>query len=279
MRSTIKRKILLFATCIPLIVNAFNGSGVIGGRAAGMGKASVSLTDFWAIQNNPAGIAGLQQATVGLAYENRYMMKELALKSAAIAIPTQFGVLGASFNQFGYHQYNENKLGLAYARAFGPSLRIGLQLDYLSSRFAEGYEGKDNVTFELGVQTQVNRKLAVGAYIFNPVRARLSNYTDERIPVVMRFGVSYLFTPKLLGVAEIEKNSEFDPDIRMGLEFQVTETFYTRAGLAVNPGLLTFGSGLHFAGMRFDLAASLHQRLGASVQAGIVYSFGKIKGL
>jgi len=279
MKSSNLHIILLVFLSIPLISNAFNGVGVIGGRAAGMGKSSVSLTDFWAIQNNPAGLALLQQTTAGLAYENRYMLKELALKSAAVAVPTNFGVIGASFNQFGYQKYNENKLGLAYARAFGPSLRIGLQLDYLSSRFAEGYEGKDHVTFELGVQSQINRKMVVGAYIFNPVRARLSNYTDERIPVVMRFGVSYIFTDKLLGVAEIEKNSEFDPDIRMGLEFQITETFYTRAGLAVNPGLLSFGTGLHFAGMRFDLAASMHQRLGASVQAGLVYSFGKLRGL
>jgi hypothetical protein len=254
---------------------SFDGVGIIGGRSAGLGRASAGLTDFWSIQNNPAGIALQQNIAAGIAYENRLLMKELGLKSVAVLVPVKFGVLGLSYNQFGYNLYNENKLGLAYAKAFGPGLRIGLQLDYLSTRFAEGYEGLNNVTFELGVQSNINEKFVVGAYIFNPVRARLSEYTDERIPVILRFGLSYHFTEKLMGVADIEKNFDFDPDLRLGLEYLLNETFYLRTGVAVNPGLFTFGTGMQISGLRFDIAASLHQVLGANVQGGIIYSFGK----
>jgi hypothetical protein len=267
--------IILFSI-FPSSVYGFDGVGIIGGRSAGLGRASASLTDFWSIQNNPAGMALQQRIAVGIAYENRFMMKELGLKSVALVVPVKFGVLGLSYNQFGYNLYNENKVGLAYAKAFGPGLRIGLQLDYLSTHFAEGYEGLNNVTFELGVQSNINDKLAIGAYIFNPVRARLSEYTDERIPIILRFGLSYHFTEKLLGVADIEKNFDFDQDLRLGLEYLLNETFYLRTGVAVNPGLFTFGTGMQISGLRFDIAASLHQVLGANVQGGIIYSFGKI---
>ncbi|PKP53311.1 MAG: hypothetical protein CVT92_04690 [Bacteroidetes bacterium HGW-Bacteroidetes-1] len=268
--------LLLLTTIIMSIsVFGFSGFGSIGARSGAMGRASVSLTDFWSIQNNPAGMALQQHIGLGVAFENRFLMKELSLKSAALVVPIQFGVLGLSYNQFGYNLYNENKVGLAYARSFGSLLRIGLQLDYLASRFAEGYEGKDNVTFELGVQSSITDKMTIGAYVFNPIKVRFSDVTDEKISVVMRFGFSYLFTEKLIGIAEIEKQFDFNPDLRLGIEYKMNETFYARTGVALNPGLFTFGAGMQFSNLRFDLAASMHQVLGSSMQASLIYQFGQ----
>ncbi len=256
-------------------VAAFEGAGTIGARSAGMGRASVSLTDFWSIQNNPAGMALAERMAAGVYYENRFLMPELAMKSAALIVPSRFGVLGVSFNQFGYSNFNENKLGLAYARSFGPGLRIGLQLDYLSTRFGGGYEGMDNLTFELGVQSNISEKVILGAFVFNPVRARLSDYTDERIPVVLRFGLTYLISDQLIAVGEVEKNTGRDADLRFGLEYAFNHMFYARTGLAVNPGLFTFGAGIDFGNLRFDIAASMHQILGVSAQSSLIYHFGK----
>ncbi len=266
--------LVLVLLVVPFAAGAFEGVGIVGGRAAGMGRASVSLTDFWSVQNNPAGMALQQRIGAGVYYENRFMMPELSLKSAAVVVPTGIGVLGLSFNQFGYALFNENKLGLAYARSFGPLLRIGVQLDYLSTRFGGGYEGKDNVTFELGVQSNISEKVMLGAYIFNPVRVQLSDYTDERIPVILRFGLTYLMSDRLIGIAEVEKNFDRDPVVRFGMEYALTDIFYARTGLAVNPGLFTFGAGMLLNNIRFDIAASMHQVLGVSAQAGLIYQFG-----
>lgn len=268
--------IVLVLFLFPVCAVAFEGAGITGSRSAAMGRVSVSLTDFWSIQNNPAGMAMQEQIAAGVYYENRFLVPELSLKSAALIVPANFGVLGLSFNQFGYSLYNENKLGLAYARSFGPLLRIGLQLDYLSTRFGGGYEGKDNVTFELGVQSEISEKVILGAFIFNPVKARLSDYTDERLPVIMRFGLTYLMSDKLIGIAEVEKNFDLDPSLRFGMEYAITETFYARAGLATNPGLFTFGAGLVLQNLHLDISASMHQVLGVSAQAGLIYRFGKL---
>ena len=258
-----------------LSASAFDGYGTIGARSAAMGRASVSLTDFWAIHNNPSGIAMQQRIAAGIAFENRYQLKELSLKSAAVVLPVNFGVLGLSFNQFGYSQYQENKIGIAYARSFGPMLRLGLQLDYLSSRFAEGYPGSDHVTFEIGAQSDLTEKLTAAAVIFNPLGVKRSDLTNERIPVVMRIGLGYHFTTQLTAVMEIEKRTDFGPDGRLGLEYKINEKFYARTGVAVNPGLVTFGAGWHTGRPDFDLAASLHQVLGSTAQASLIYHFGK----
>ena len=141
----------------------------IGGRAAAMGGSSVASQGLWALQNNPAGMANLEKISLGLYYENRWMLPETAYKCGAFALPTKFGTLGLSFNQFGSSKYNENKFGLAYAKDFGRYLQIGLQLDYLLLKIGNDYGSVSAVTFELGIQSHVTDKLTLGTYIFNPV--------------------------------------------------------------------------------------------------------------
>ena len=131
----------------------------IGGRAAAMGGSSVASQGLWAMQNNPAGMANLEKISLGLYYENRWLQPETAYKCGAFALPTKFGCLGLSFNQFGSWKYNENKLGLAYAKDFGRYLQIGLQLDYLLLKIGNDYGTFNAVTFELGLQSQVTDKL------------------------------------------------------------------------------------------------------------------------
>ena len=242
-----------------------------------MGGSSVASRGLWAMQNNPAGMAYLNKFSLGLYYENRWFLSETAYKSAALAVPTQFGCLGLSFNQFGSSKYSENKFGLAYAKDFGPYLQIGLQLDYLSISLGSEYGRQSAVTFELGLQSQVTEKLRLGTYIFNPVSFKLEqSINQEKLPIVFRFGMAYQFTKDFVGQCEIEKNTDHDGvSLRGGLEYEALKNFYLRAGVQTNPGLLTFGLGYEISFARIDVAAQLHQMLGASLQVGMIFSIGK----
>lgn len=249
----------------------------MGGRAAAMGGTSVASRGLWAMQNNPAGMAYLDKFSFGLYYENRWMLPETAYKCGALALPTKFGCLGLSFNQFGSSKYNENKFGMAYAKDFGPYLQIGLQLDYLSIRVGSDYGKQDAVTFELGIQSQVTEKLRLGTYIFNPVSFRLEqSLNQEKLPIVFRFGLAYQFTRDFVGQCEVEKNTDHEGiTLRGGLEYMALKNFYLRAGVQTNPGMLTFGLGYSIRFARIDVAAQLHEILGPSLQIGMIFSIGK----
>lgn len=93
-----------------------------------MGNASVAISDLWSAFNNQAGLAWLETSHAGVYYENRFLMKELGYKEL-VAYPLKSGTIGLSFNHFGYSAYNESKIGLAFAKAFGKYLAFGLQLD------------------------------------------------------------------------------------------------------------------------------------------------------
>ena len=242
-----------------------------------MGGSSVASQGLWAIQNNPAGMANLEKISLGLYYENRWMISKTAYKCGAFAMPTKFGCLGLSFNQFGYSEYNENKIGLAYAKDFGRYLQIGLQLDYLSLHIGNDYGNFRAVTFELGLQSQVTDKLTLGTYIFNPASFSFEQTLNhEKIPIVFRFGLSYKFTKDFLGQCEIEKNTEREGvSLRGGLEYEAVKNFYIRAGVQTNPGILSFGVGYALSFAQINVAAQLHNELGASLQIGMIFSIGK----
>lgn len=275
------KKILLTVILYLSLSNAFAYDILqpVGGRAAAMGGTAVASRGLWALQNNPAGMANLDQFSFGLYYENHWMMKETAFKSAALAIPVKFGCLGVSFNQFGSSKYSENKFGLAYAKDFGPYLQIGLQLDYLMLSIGNDYDKQSAVTFELGVQSQVTEKLRLGTYIFNPVHIALrQSINQEKLPIVFRFGAAYQFTKDFVGQCEIEKNTDYEGvSLRGGLEYEALKDFYLRAGVQTNPGLLSFGLGYEIRFARIDVAAQLHEILGNTIQVGMVFSIGKQK--
>ncbi|MBR5910622.1 MAG: hypothetical protein IKZ55_01400 [Bacteroidales bacterium] len=275
------KKILLTVILYLSLSNAFAYDILqpVGGRAAAMGGTAVASRGLWALQNNPAGMANLDQFSFGLYYENHWMLKETAFKSAALAIPVKFGCLGVSFNQFGSSKYSENKFGLAYAKDFGPYLQIGLQLDYLMLSIGNDYDKQSAVTFELGIQSQVTEKLRLGTYIFNPVHIALQqSINQEKLPIVFRFGAAYQFTKDFVGQCEIEKNTDYEGvSLRGGLEYEALKDFYLRAGVQTNPGLLSFGLGYEIRFARIDVAAQLHEILGNTIQVGMVFSIGKQK--
>lgn len=246
-------------------------SGTAGARSNATGNCSVSFNDFWSIQNNPAGMADYQFVSCGLSYENRFFMKELSLYNGAFVMPLKIGTFGLSFSRFGFEKFNENKLGLAYARAFGPYLKMGLKLDYLWFKFSDEYAKRRTATFELGIQSDVTKDLCIGVYIFNSINVKLKTIHNERIPVIFRFGLSYKVTKDFLATTEVEYDSDSGLDYRFGLEYNTLKDFYIRVGVRTNPATACVGVGYSLNRVVIDVSATMNQHTGVSFQSSLIF--------
>ena len=251
-------------------------SGIAGARSNATGNCSVSFSDFWSVQNNPAGMANYHFFGVGLSYENRFFMKELGIYNAAFVMPVKIGTFGLSFNRFGFEKYNENKLGLAYARAFGPHLKMGLKLDYLLFKFSDEYAKRRTATFELGIQSDITKDLCIGVYIFNPINVKLKSIHNERVPVVFKFGLSYKVTKDFLAATEVEYNSDSGLDYRFGLEYNTLQEFYIRVGVHTNPATACCGVGYTLNRMVIDVSATMNQHTGVSFQSSLIFKIKEV---
>lgn len=274
---SMKSKILSLLTIVLVILlhtlklYSSNDNSPQGARSAALGNASVTFADFWAIQNNQAGLADFKNIAAGVYYENRFLLKELSLKSVAFVLPTKSGTFGININYFGFNLYNESKIGLAYAKSFGKYFSAGIQLDYLTTSIGEDYGSKSVVTFEFGLRSQLNENLCIAAHVFNPIRVKIASYDDERIPTIFKLGLSYTFSKNIIAVIETEKDINYKAVVKAGLEYQIIKEASVRIGITTNPCIYTFGFGLILKKFKIDFASSIHQVLGYSPQISLIY--------
>jgi hypothetical protein len=243
----------------------------IGARQAAMGNTGVGLNDVWSTHHNQAGLAFIKTPSVGISGETRFMIKENSVKAIVVAIPLKSGTFGLNVTSFGFSNYNETKVGIAFAKTFGDNFAAGVQMDYLTVGLGENYGRIHAFSVEAGIQAQINDKLAVGAHIFNPNRAKMATYNDERIPTILRVGINYEFSKKVMVAVEVEKDIEFNPIIKSGLEYHITDPLYLRMGISSNPFQSSFGFGILMKNFNIDFSASYHSILGYSPQVSLSY--------
>lgn len=266
---------LLLVVCCTLNATAGNENFPVGARSAAMGNASVSFSDVWSVHHNQAGLAFLRGLEAGVYYENRFMVKELGLKNAAVAIPVKVGAFGLSITNFGYSAYSENKYSLSYAQAFGKKFSMGVAMDYMTTKIAEGYGSKGVFVAEIGLMAKPLKNLTIGGHLFNPAHVKLADYNNERVPTIIRLGLNYAFSKKVTVALENEKDISKKSIFKVGLEYSVVKELYLRAGISTNPNLTSFGFGINLKHFKVDVSANYHQVLGVSPQFSLLYSLAK----
>lgn len=247
----------------------------VGARSASLVNATVASTGLFSTFQNQAGLAYINSFQAGIAVENRFLAPELNTGGFSAAIPTRVGVAALSFSRFGYELYNESRYGVAFSKAFGENFSMGLQLNYLQTQIAENYGQRGVLAGEVGFRVKASDNLFIGAHVFNPTRARLAEYLDERLPTRFRVGLQYSFGESLLTFLEVEKSLTGKAIVKGALEYQFLQKFYLRMGTSSNFYQNSFGFGLAFQRLKFDLAAQYHYVMGFSPHVGLTFSSSK----
>ncbi len=257
-----------------LTVIAGNDNFPVGSRQAAMGNAAVMKADLWSLWHNQAGLGFINSPVFGIHYENKFIVKENGYQAFGLAVPSKYGTIGLAISYFGYKLYNEKKFGLAYSRAFGERFSFGFQIDYLHTHIDQEYGDKGVAIFEAGIMAEVVTNLFVGAHTYNPTHTKLANYDHERIPTIYRFGLGYSIAGKAFLAIEYEKDIDFDPRIKSGIEYNAIDKFYLRAGIATKPLENTFGLGYEFGNIKADIAFTNHidTGLGLTPHFSMLYS-------
>lgn len=274
MRQLFKGNIILIIFF--LITNSVFGGNEnfpVGARYSAMGNTGVMTPSLWSSSHNQAGLAFLKASEVGLHYENKFLLRELGLSSLAFALSTKkSGTFGLNYNYFGYSKYNENKIGLSYAKMFGGSFAAGVQIDYFHTYIEEDYGNKGIPVAEIGILSKPVKGLYIGAHVFNISKAKIDSYANEKIPTIFKLGLGYEFSEKVLVCIETEKALDYKPIFKGGIEYQLLVNLYLRTGIITNPVQNTFGIGYKMKKFNADIAFASHPVLGLSSQITLTYS-------
>ena len=241
-----------------------------GAESLSLGGNVSSSTGIESILNNQAGLSDLNGFAVIVSSEQRFLLSELLVGSAGIAYNRKgFGTVGLVVSSFGFEEYSEQKIGLAYSRKLFDNLSMGGQLDYLTTRI-DGFGSNSAITFELGVQSELSEQFMIGAHIFSPGTVKI-NDTSE-IPSRINIGLKYSPTSKVYVVGEIEKLLDRGLSIQGGINYQIINELYLRVGTSTNPTRMSFGVAYGFnQSFRFDGALVNHDVLGLTPAASVKY--------
>jgi hypothetical protein len=269
------KNLLLLSIFSLLISYSFsqNISGNAGGRSAAMGQTGVANFSFWTVNNNQAGLGFIEESGVGFYYDNRFLINEMSLNQLSATLKTKRGGFGLNVSYYGYGQYNEKKIGLAYGIQLGKRFALGVQLDYLNTFIAENYGNHNMFTFEIGLMTKITDELTLGAHIYNPIRTQISEYNDERLPTLLKLGLNWDLSKDFTAAVEAESDMNHPLVLKAGLEYNIMDLMYARIGVSNNPNIFSFGVGLYFGGFKLDFSSSMHQVLGYSPQISAIYNF------
>lgn len=265
------RGVLMVIVLFSLSVQAQIGNDVIGASSTGMGGYSATLSDVWSANNNQAGLGFMTDITGGIFYENRFLLKETSYRAGAFVLPVKTGAFGLSVASFGYSAYSETKAGLSYGQRFGDKFSMGVQINYLNTSLNQDYGTRNSLTAAVGIISRLSDELSIGVHVYNPTRSKLAEYDNEKIPTVMKLGLDYRFSEKVMVAIETEKDMNYDALVRAGIEYHITDIFYLRGGISTNPTLSSFGFGLQMKNFKMDISSSFHQTLGITPGISLIY--------
>ena len=245
----------------------------VSSRVIGMGDAVVTMEGYWSSFHNTAGITTTETVEVGATYENRFGMQGMDFMGVGLTSELPFG--HASFNifRFGDEIYNEHKVSLGYATELG-IIKLGARANYLQYQVLD-FGTRTTYSIDFGGIATITPQLVVGAQALNITQTNLSSEEEQRVPSILKLGVSYRPRDYFMLNAEIEKDILKDAMIKVGAEYNFLEKFYLRTGL--NSGSLQsfYGLGFNYLSFQWDYALSSHVELGFSHSISMHYKLRK----
>jgi hypothetical protein len=239
-----------------------------------MGAYSKNFSDAFSFTDNPASIVSLKQAAVGVVGERRGMMEETSYYSIVFGLPLAGAGLGLQLNYFGFEDYNESQIGIAYGKSLGKFLDLGAQFNYYSVHMS-GYGNAFAINFELGAMLHLSDDFQFGFHVYNPIGGKLGKQGLEKLASVYSVGAGYEVSKQVFVSAEIIKEENKEVEVNMGLQYVFAKQFFARAGILATVGNPYAGVGLLWDRFRLDMAVGYHPQLGFTPGLLLMYHFKK----
>ncbi len=244
-----------------------------GARQVALANSDIATNnDVFALFNNPAGLSFSSNNELGVFYSPApFGLSELANGFSVYKHNFQFGTVAAGYMTYGFELYRENMFSITYSNFVDEKLAIGATINYHTLSI-ERYGDDNSVSFNIGGIASIQDNIKLG-FLFENISRSSFGEDSNQIPIVYNAGLSYNINTNVTVSAAVEKELEFDPSIKFGLEYRLIEYFEMRLGYKNEPDSFAAGVGINYSIFNLDYAFFTHQDLGLTHQAGIIFSF------
>ncbi|WP_460885347.1 PorV/PorQ family protein [Rhabdobacter roseus] len=251
----------------------------IGARAWSLANAVVAQSNRYAIFNNVAGLAGVDEPSLFSSYHSHYGFEGLHTLAFGAVVPLHEGLTGGfSVQRFGDELYNDLALGVGVGHRIN-WVSLGIKINYVqvAANAASLAISRKAVAVELGGIARLNAQLTLGAHLYNVTQSTYSGETTARLPTLLKTGLTYEPSQVLRLSAELYKDTDYPLSLRTGLEYEVVSNVFLRTGIATKPHTNHFGAGFLARQFAIDYALHTHSQLGWSHHFTLGYALEKSK--
>jgi len=239
----------------------------------------ISLSAYSSKQNDPLSFTGNQAALVqsksagmGVFGERRFLLSETSVYTLGASLPTRLGNFGIQLNYAGFKNFNENKIGLAYARKLGKLLDVGVQFNYYGYRIP-AYGNASTINFEIGAMLHLSDRFNAGIHVYNPVGGKIGKRKEEKLASAYKFGLGYDASDNFFISSEIIKEEDKPVNVIAGLQYHFAKQFFAKAGFISESTTAYAGGGVAWKNLRLDVSSSYHPQLGFSPGLLLIMNF------
>jgi hypothetical protein len=237
----------------------------------GIGNTTTTNTNYGAGMGNIAGIADIGDIIVGTSYRFVPELEGFNTASLALVVPVNIGSFGLGISRFGDELFNQQMVSVGYANTFGIA-SLGVKAGYLQYSI-DGYGSKGVILIDFGGIAKLTEELLIGAHITNFNQSKLAELEDERVPTILALGMSYRPSTQVMVNLEVEKDIDFNPVFKFGVEYKIIEQVSLRTGINTKPNRQFYGFGLrpNNIPVMLDYTFSNNKLPGTAHQLGIGY--------
>lgn len=243
----------------------------MGATSVAMGQTGVAIPNSnWSLFSNTA-LLPTNQTQVSF-YGFRYVgIAEITDMAATMSTQTNWGTVGAGIHRYGFNLFNENRFLLAYKNNLD-RFHYGISASYTHIFQGGDYGAAGAFGIDLGLAAEITDDLWFGARATNLNQPSYGD-TDEQLPRELATGLSYYLTPEALITAEIVKDVMFPLSFRSGVQFEVIQSLFIRAGITTKPETYSFGFGYQSTRWEVNFGLQQHNPLGLSPALDLAVKF------
>lgn len=237
-----------------------------------MGYSCIAKPGFWSSFSNPALLVYQKQLKAGINFENRFNLKELGTRTAGIIFPAGKTTLGAVYSNFGYRYFSRHTAGVSCGMFLTQKLAAGIQVEYFNEHTPGEYSEQNSLSFEAGVSLGISDKTTFGFTVFNLVPASLRK---SWLPSRLQVGTEITLNRSFSATAEAGLTTGGNVRISFGFEYSILTAFKVSGGFSSGNNSFCFGLGYKIKSLKIDLGFAVHDRLGITSSASLIFEIMK----
>ena len=230
------------------------------------------FADAFSIRGNPASASLLQQSTVGVVTNNRWMIDNLHQYALSAVVPTSIGNIGMQMDFLHYGDFTEMKLALAYAKSLGKIL-LGIQFHYHVMHIT-GYKSNSTLVPELGMIWKVKENVYTGISIYRPILLK-KNPQQNSFGYNYSSGIGYEISQQVLLAASISVLEDQPSQLNLVIQYQFTQQFFASLGINCRSNEWDGEAGWKWKSLKIKTMISYHTSLGFSPGLLVEFAFNK----